>query len=93
MRELDAAGAVLHDLRHERGILGADVLVVEVDELVEAEHVLVELDPLVHLAFFDVADDVVDGGEADGLERGGVVAFRIDRLDSRARRRPCSGRG
>ena len=60
-RELDPAGAVLHHLRHQGGIFGADVLVVEVDQLLEAEHVLVELDPLVHLAFLDVADDVVDG--------------------------------
>ena len=64
-RELDPPRAVLHDLRHQRRVLGADVLVVEVNELLEAEHLAVELDPLVHLAFLDVADDVVDGGEAD----------------------------
>ena len=29
---------------------------------------LVEVDPLVHLAFFDVADDVVDGLQADRVE-------------------------
>ena len=38
-RELDPARAVLHHLRHQGRVLGADVLVVEVDELREAEHV------------------------------------------------------
>src|SRR5690606_26503483 len=31
--ELDAPVAVLHDLRHKGGVLGADVLVIKVDEL------------------------------------------------------------
>ena len=39
---------------------------------------LVELDPLVHLAFFDVADDVVDRREADRVERARAVAVRVD---------------
>ena len=79
-RELDPPRAVLHHLRHQGRVLGADVLVVEVDELREAEHVLVEPHPLVHLAFLDVADDVVDRLQADRVERARAVAVRVERL-------------
>ena len=82
-RELDPPGAVLHHLRHQGRVLGADVLVVERDELLEAEHLAVELDPLVHLPFFDVADDVVDGRQADRVGRRRAVAFRVERLEAR----------
>ena len=67
-----------HDLGHQRRVLGRNVLVVERDELLEAEHLAIELDPLIHLAFFDVADDVVDGCEADRVRRCRAVAFRVD---------------
>jgi hypothetical protein len=63
------------------------------DELLEAEHLAVELDPLVHLPFLDVADDVVDGEQADGVIGAGAVAGRVDRLEAPGRRRPCSDRG
>ena len=59
-RELDAARAVGDDLRHQRRILGRDGLVREVDHLGHAEDPLVVVDPLVHVAEPDVADDVVD---------------------------------
>ena len=79
-RELDLPLAVRHDLGHERRVLGRDVLVREVRELREAEHPRVELDPLVHPAELDVADDVVDRDEPDAA-RGSAV--RRDRLEAR----------
>ena len=71
--ELDVAVAVGHDLRHERGVFGGDVVVVEVLVEAEAHDVAVEVDPLVHGVPADVADDVVDVEEADGA--GDVVFF------------------
>ena len=65
--ELDAAVAVRHDLGHQRRVLGGDILVVEVQQLAEAHHLVIELDPVIHLAERHVADDVVDGGQAGGL--------------------------
>ncbi len=85
--------AVPHDGRHQRRVLGADLLVVEVHELGEAHHVGVEVDPRVELATGDVADDVVDGDEANvganvgvgefvvgvpGLEGGAAVTQAVD---------------
>ena len=64
-RELDLAAAVCHDLRHERRVLGLDLVVSEVDDVRHPEDALVELDPVVHLAELDVADDVVEVEEAD----------------------------
>ena len=76
--EFDVAVAVGHDLGHERGVLGGDVVVVEVLVEAEAHDVAVEVDPLVHGVPADVADDVVDVEEADGagdvVVRDGVVA-------------------
>jgi hypothetical protein len=46
-------------------------VLVEVAELAEAHHVLVEGDPLVELADLDVADDVVDALERHRREAGG----------------------
>ena len=40
-------------------------VVVEVQQLGEAEHVAVEVHPVVELALLDVADDVVDGAQPD----------------------------
>ena len=71
--------AVPHDRRHERGVLGGDLVVVEVDELAEAEHLGVEPHPLVEPALLDVADDVVDPGQADlrpDRRRGQVLGRR-----------------
>ena len=59
-RELDLAAAVRHDLRHERRVLGLDVVVAEMDDVRHPEDLLVELDPVVHLPELDVADDVVE---------------------------------
>ena len=83
-RELHAAVAVGDDLRHQRGVLGRDRLVGEVEHLRHAEDVLVELHPRVHVAELDVADDVVEREQAGvgravlarlvaGEERAGVV--------------------
>ena len=47
---------------HQRRVLGGDLVVVEVGELVEAEHVLVVADPLVEVAALDVGHDVVEAG-------------------------------
>jgi hypothetical protein len=62
-RELDPARAVGHDLRHQRGVLGRDLLVGEVDHLGHPEDALVVVDPLLHVAELDVADHVVDAHE------------------------------
>ena len=62
---------VPHDGRHQRRVLGGDLVVVEVDEGVEAEHLVVVVDPLVEVALLDVAHDVVEAGEADLGARGG----------------------
>ena len=64
--KFDVAIAVRHHLRHEGGVLGGDVTVVEVLVEREAHHFRVEVDPLVHGVPADVADDVVDVQEADG---------------------------
>ena len=76
-RELDLPLAVRHHLRHERGVLGRDVLVREVRELREAEHARVEVDPLVHAPELDVADDVVDRDQADPARRPSVRGDRL----------------
>ena len=59
-RELDLPVTARHHLGHERGVLGGDVLVGEVDHLGHAHRLLVVLDPVVHTAELDVADDMVD---------------------------------
>src|SRR5579884_3579748 len=100
-RELDLPGAVRHDLGHEGRILGLDLVVPEVEDVRHPEHALVELDPVVHPAELDVADDVVDVREADALpgvpvlrhrdvagqERPAVVATVDERVDRVAVRR------
>src|SRR5688500_2829208 len=64
-RELDLAAAVRHHLRHERRVLGLDLVVAEVDDVRHPEDALVELDPVVHPAELDVADDVVERAQSD----------------------------
>src|SRR5258708_27214587 len=51
-------------------------------ELLEAHHILIELHPLVHLAFLDIAHDVINRLEADRVKRSGAVALWIQRLES-----------
>src|SRR6185437_6999604 len=75
-RELDLAMAALHHLRHQRRIFRADRLIGEVDHLFEAEDILVELDPVVHLAQLDIAYDVVNRRQADATR-----LLPIGRLD------------
>ena len=62
-RELHAVVAVGDDLRHQRGVVGGDVVTDELGHVREAHHLVVEVDPLVHPAELDVADDVVEGLE------------------------------
>ncbi len=103
-RELDLALAVRHDLRHERRVLGLDLVVAEVEDVRHPEDALVELDPVVHLAELDVSDDVVDVREAEPpgnsvrrrryvprLERPGVVAAVHERVNRVAVRRDRRG--
>lgn len=84
-RELDLEGAVGDDLRHERGVLGGDVVAHELLHVGEAHDLVVEADPLVHPAEFHVADAVVDGlegalgGRLDD-RRGGDVAGQVRAL-------------
>ena len=53
-----------------------DLVVVEVLQLAEAEDLGVEAHPVVEPALLDVADDVVDAGEADGRTDRRVAAGR-----------------
>ena len=69
-RELDLALAVRHHLRHQRRVLGVNLLVVVVDDVLEPEHVLVPPDPLVHLPELDVADAMVEQRQADTAVAG-----------------------
>ncbi len=70
-RELDLEGAVGDDLRHQRAVLGGDVVAHELLHVREAHDLVVEGDPLVHPAELDVADAVVDGLE-------GALGRRLD---------------
>ena len=81
--ELDVAVAVGHDLGHERGVFGGDVVVVEVLIEAEAHDVFVEPDPLVHGVPADVADAVVDVQQADGA-RDVILRRRRDSRGGRA---------
>src|SRR5215831_2132067 len=64
-RELDLAAAVSHHLRHQRGVLGLDLVVAEVDDVRHPEDALVELHPVVHTAELDVSDDVIEKLQGD----------------------------
>ena len=70
-RELDLERAVGDDLRHQRAVLGGDVVAHELLHVGEAHDLVVEGHPLVHPAEFDVADAVVDGLE-------GALGGRLD---------------
>src|SRR5207247_9411287 len=71
----------------ERGVFGADVLIVAADGLAQAEHFAIKLDPVLHLPLFDVCNDVVyfletywvrlsfDGNEAGGEDSSVLIAF------------------
>jgi hypothetical protein len=74
--------AVLHYLRHQGGIFGADVLIVEMQQLAEAQHLVVEIDPGVHLAQLHVANDVIHGCQPSGL------CFQLQRLVGRGKWSP-----
>ena len=63
--------ATLHDLGHERCVFRADVLIVEGTSWSKSQNLLIKAHPLVHLSFFDVADDMVDGARWVGLAHGG----------------------
>jgi len=69
-RELDLPGPIRDHLAHQRGILGGDVVADELLHVREAHDPVVEVHPLVHLAELDVADAVVDLGEARPSARG-----------------------
>ena len=69
-RELDPARSVRHHLRHERGVFGRDVLVVEMLELAEPHDVAVVGDVAVHVPQRHVPDHVVDVEERAGLDPG-----------------------
>ncbi len=74
--ELDPPAAVLHHLGHQGRVLGADVLVVEVQQLAEAHHLVVEVDPVVHLAQLHVAHHVIDRRPARSTGPAGPAACR-----------------
>ena len=72
-RELDPVVAAGDHLAHQGRVLGGDVVADELGHVGEAHDPVVELDPLVHVTEFDVADHVVDG-----LEDPLVVLARAD---------------
>ena len=74
-RHLDEVIAARHHLRHERRVFGANVLIVEVLEHREAQHLLIPRHPVVHLAFLNVADRVIDILEAAGV----CLVVRVER--------------
>ncbi len=74
--KLDPSVAVGHHLGHQGRVFGGDVLVVEVQQLAEAHHLVVEIDPVIHLPKLDVADHMVDGSQP-GRFGGFVLDFAI----------------
>ena len=74
-RKLAFPRAVLHHLAHQCAVFGADILVGEVHQVIESEHVLKPLRPIVHLSEVDVSDDVVDRFQAHGLQPVGFNLF------------------
>ena len=81
--KLNSPVAALNHFGHQSCVLGADVLIVEMDQLGKAHDMLIKADPIVHLAFFDITDDVIDRFEANRIECPGTVAVRIERLVAR----------
>src|SRR5436305_11419897 len=84
-RELELPRPVRHHLRHQRRILGLDLVVPEVDDVRHPEHTLIELDPVVHPAELDIADAMVDRDQADArarvpVARDGDVAGHVRAL-------------
>ena len=63
--EFDAATSTRHHFRHEGRILGGDVVVIEMDVLRESHHVFVEIDPVLHVSQFHVADAVIHVMKSD----------------------------
>ena len=63
-RHFDQVIPARHHFGHERGVLRTNVLIVEVLEHGESEDLLIPLHPVIHLAFFNVTDCVVDILEA-----------------------------
>ena len=62
-RELHLAGAVGNDLAHQRGVLRRYVVTDELRHVRKPHHPVVEVDPLVHAAEFDITHAMVDGLE------------------------------
>jgi hypothetical protein len=58
--EFDAVVAVRHDLRHQRGVFGRDVVADEFGHVHESHDSVVEVHPPVHLTQLDVSDAMVD---------------------------------
>ncbi len=62
-RELDPMIAAAHHLAHERGVLGGDIVADELGHVHETHDPVVEADPFVHPAQFDVAHHVIESLE------------------------------
>src|SRR5262245_38097840 len=77
-RKLDPPPPIGDDLRHQRRVFGADVLVVKAGEDRKTHDLAVVVDPIAHLAFFDVGDDMIDRLEPDRMERIRTVSIRVD---------------
>ena len=105
-RELHPVVAVGDDLGHQRGVVGGDVVADELRHVHEAHDLVVEADPVVHLAELDVADRwsrawnsrlvllALDGAEVRSTNRADRGRCSADRSTSvcRCRRRRRSRR-
>jgi hypothetical protein len=55
--------AVGHNLRHQRRVVGGNVIADELGHVHKPHDPVVETDPVVHLAELDIADDVIQSLE------------------------------
>jgi len=81
--KLDPAASIGNHPGHQSRVFSADVLVVEARHQRKAHDSAVVVHPVTHLAFLNVGDDVVNGPQADWMERAGAVPIRLERLESR----------
>ena len=62
-RKLHPVVAVGHNLRHQRRVVGGNVIADELGHVHKPHDPVVETDPRVHLAELDIADDVIQSLE------------------------------
>ena len=88
--DLDQVAPRIHDLGHQRGVLGGNVLVIEMLEQLELQHLLVPANPIVHLPHFHVPHAVVDVEEPARMLAVVDVDFKLRAALKRRRKDPCA---